>query len=106
MEAVHPILDRAGAHDRDLYDQIVEGRGLHAWQHGHLGATLDLEDADRVGALNHLVSLGILSRYRGQIQAQAIMLAHELEAALQAAEHAQAQIIDFHETQRVDIVLT
>jgi hypothetical protein len=39
----HVALDRAGTHDRDLNDQIVEGPRLHARQHRHLRAGFDLE---------------------------------------------------------------
>ena len=58
----HAALDRAGAHDRDLDDEVVEVRGLQARQHRHLRARLDLEHADRVGALDHRVDRGILGR--------------------------------------------
>jgi len=41
----HVALDRPGTHDRDLDDEIVEFLGLQSRQHRHLGAALDLEDA-------------------------------------------------------------
>ena len=47
--------DRARADDGDLDHQVVEALGLHAGQRRHLGAALDLEGADGVGATNHLV---------------------------------------------------
>ena len=45
----HVALDRAGAHDGDLDDEIVEGPRLQPRQHVHLRPALDLEHADRVG---------------------------------------------------------
>ncbi len=45
----HAALDRAGAHDRDLDDQVVKAARLKARQHAHLRARLDLEHADGVG---------------------------------------------------------
>jgi hypothetical protein len=42
----HAALDRPGAHDRDLDHEVVEFARLQARQHRHLGAALDLEDAD------------------------------------------------------------
>src|SRR5215831_15300757 len=44
----HVALDRAWPHDRDLDDKIIEGAGLYARQHRHLGAAFDLEDAERI----------------------------------------------------------
>ena len=58
----HAALDRPGAHDRDLDDEVVEARGLQARQHRLLRARLDLEHADGVGALDHRVDLGVLGR--------------------------------------------
>ena len=46
----HAALDRAGAHDRDFDDEIVEILRLEPRQHRHLRAALDLEDADGIGA--------------------------------------------------------
>jgi hypothetical protein len=44
----HVALDRAGAHDRHLDDEIVEAGGFQPRQHVHLRPALDLEDAERV----------------------------------------------------------
>ena len=55
----HAALDRPGPHDRDLDHQVVELLGLQPRQHRHLGPTLDLEDADRVGMLDHVVGGGV-----------------------------------------------
>jgi hypothetical protein len=58
----HAALDRTGAHDRDLDDEIVEARGLEARQHRLLRARFDLEHADGIGPLAHRIDLGILGR--------------------------------------------
>ena len=58
----HAALDRAGAHDGDLDHQVVETARLHARQHGHLRARLDLEHADRVGVADHVVHRRIFRR--------------------------------------------
>ena len=49
----HIALDRSGAHDRDLNDEVVELVRFHPRQHRHLRAALDLEDAEGVGATDH-----------------------------------------------------
>jgi len=52
--------DRSGADDRDLDDDVVEGGRLEPGQRRHLRAGFDLEDADRVGGLQHLVDRRIV----------------------------------------------
>jgi hypothetical protein len=62
----HVALDRAGAHDRDLDDEIVEGARPEAWQHRHLRPALDLEHPDRIGTRQHVVDGGFLRRNGGE----------------------------------------
>ena len=58
----HLADDRPGPDDRHLDDEVVEALGLEARQRRHLRARLHLEDADRVGRLQHPVDLGIVRR--------------------------------------------
>ncbi len=58
----HVALDRPRAHDRDLDDEVIKFVRLEPRQHRHLGAALDLEYADRIGARQHAVDLGLLRR--------------------------------------------
>ena len=62
----HVPLDRTRADDRHLDDQVVELLRLQPRQHAHLCAGFDLEDADRVGPLNHLVNRGVFGGNGGQ----------------------------------------
>ena len=64
----HVALDRAGAHDRHLDDEVVEVRGLQPRQHGHLRAAFHLEHAERVGALQHAVDGGVFGGDGGEGQ--------------------------------------
>ncbi len=64
----HVALDRAGPHDRDLDDEVVEGLRLEARQHRHLRPALDLEHADRIGARQHVVDRGLLRRNGGEAE--------------------------------------
>ena len=101
----HVALDRAGAHDRHLDDEIVELFRLEARQHRHLRAALDLEHADRVGALDHRIDAGLLGRNGRQRQALAVMLVEELEALRQRGQHAEREHVDLENAERVEIVL-
>ncbi len=61
-----PALDRTGADQRDLDDEVVEPAGLEPRQRGHLGPRLDLEHADRVGPAQHVVDV-VLLRDGGEV---------------------------------------
>ena len=94
-----------GPDDRDLDDEIVESSGLQPRQHRHLRPALDLEDADRVGPPDHRVGLRIVGRDRREVAAARLVLAQEIEGAAHAAEHAEAEHVDLHELEGVDVVL-
>ena len=86
----HVARDRAGTNDRHLHDQVVEAGRADTRQGGHLGAALDLEHADRVGALDHAVGLGIVRRDPGEIERTAAR-PDDGGRFLQRRHHAQAQ---------------
>ena len=54
--------DRTRADDRDFDDEVVETFGLETRERRHLRARLDLEDANRVGFLQHPVDRRIVGR--------------------------------------------
>ncbi len=104
----HPALDRPGADNRDLDDQVVEAPGLEAGEHGHLRPRLDLEDAEGVGVLDHVVDggvLAVLGEDTRDAQALAAVALDELERLADAREHAQAEDIDLEHAHGVDVVL-
>jgi hypothetical protein len=86
--------DGPGADDGDFHHEIVEARGLHAREGCHLRATLDLEDTNRVRALNHRVGLGIVLRQVCEVDLFAVVLADQRQGLLQRIEHAETQEID------------
>ena len=51
----HVALDGTRSDNRYLNDQIVEFARTETRQHAHLRPTLNLEDADRVGATDHVI---------------------------------------------------
>ncbi len=101
----HVALDRARPHDRDLDHEIVEFLGLEARQHRHLRPALDLEHADRVGALDHGVDLRLLRRDGRERQPLAVMPLEEIEALRQRRQHAEREHVDLEQAERVEIVL-
>ena len=66
-----------------------------------------MEHADCVGVLDHLECLGIVGRdgVHAERDVLASVLFEQIEGAAHAAEHAEAEDIDLHEAQDVDIVL-
>src|SRR5579875_1255772 len=102
----HLALDRARPDDRDLNDDVVKARGLHAWEHRLLRARFDLEDADRIGALQHLVRRTVVGwdgRERKRCAAR-IDTAVLLEGFSQQREHAEAEQVDFDQTEILQVV--
>ena len=99
----HVALDRAGPHDRHLDDEIVEFARPQPRQHRHLRAAFDLEDAERVGAADHVVDAG--RPLAGSSPASAasvpvarvVMLCQQIEGAAQAGQHAERQDVDLED---------
>ena len=116
----HAALDRSGTNDRDLDDEIVELLRPEPRQHRHLRAALDLEDAERVGAMGHLVDprarpivpgqgrgqiLALLIENAGERQVHAVVDVHHLEGAADAGQHAEREDVDLEDFEGVDVVL-
>ena len=101
----HAALDGAGPHDRDLDDEIEEALGREPRQHRHLRARLDLEDADRVGALDHRVRFRVPVRYVGHPERRVPPGADHLECAADRRQHAERQHVDLQQSKRLEIVL-
>src|SRR5215217_3682774 len=101
----HVTLDRARADDGDLDDQVVEFGRFEPRQHRHLRPAFDLEYADRVGAVCHLIGTLVLLRDGGKSQVHAVVLAEQVEASADAAQHAESKHIDFEDAQLVQVIL-
>ncbi len=87
-------LDGAGADDRDLHRDIIEGARLEARQARHLRAGFDLEETDCVGLAEHVVGRGIILGHVRQVDGHAAVLT-ELERFLDGLHHAEAEEIHF-----------
>ena len=98
-------LDRAGADERDLDDEVVEAPRLEPGQRADLGPALDLEDADRVGPAQHVVDAGLLLGDRGQRPRLAAVLADQVERVLDGAEHAEAEQVELDQAHPRAVVL-
>ncbi|MCY1223277.1 hypothetical protein D9M72_353980 [compost metagenome] len=102
----HVALDRPWPDDRHLDDEVVEDARLQPWQHAHLRPALDLEDADRIGAADHVVNvLLVILEELMQGFPLAVMPVEQLEGPGDAGEHAERQHVDLQDLQRVEIVL-
>ena len=98
-------LDRAGADERHLHHQVVEGAGFEPGQRGHLGPGLDLEHAHRVGPAEHVVDLLVGAVEHGQVELVAAVLADEVDRVVQRREHPEAEQVELHEAGRRAVVL-
>jgi hypothetical protein len=96
----HIALDRAGPNDRHLHDDVVEAPRLEAREHRHLRARLDLEDADRVRALQHRVRFRVVGRDRVERERGSfgITAPVEGERVAQQRQHPQPEQVDLDET--------
>jgi len=98
-------LDRARPDQRDLHHQVVEILRPQPRQGGHLGAGLDLEHAHRVGSAEHLVDRGVFLRDGMQVPSLAVMGRHQVEAVVQAGQHAQAEQVDLDQSRVGAVIL-
>ena len=101
----HVALDGAGADDRHLDHQVVEAARLEARQHVHLRPAFDLEDADGIGPAEHVVDRRVLARHAGQGEGAVVMRLQQRETLADAGQHAERQHVDFHDAERLDVVL-
>ena len=87
-------LDRAGADQRDLDDQVVELPRLQPGQGGHLRAGLHLEHPDRVGPLQHRVDRGVGRLQLVQLDLPPVVLGDQVDHQVQRGEHAQPEQVE------------
>ena len=90
-------LDRPRADERDLHGQVVEVLRPRAQQALHLRAALDLEDADRVGALDLGVHVRVVERDPREVDRLAVQAGDLVDAVLDRREHAEPEQVDLEE---------
>ena len=100
----HVAHDRPGADDRDLHDEVVEALGADARERRHLGAALDLEDAERVRLLEAPVHGGVVGRQPSQVHLPA-RLADEADRVLEHRHHAEPEQVHLDDAERRAVVL-
>ena len=101
----HIALNRPRAHNRNLDHQIIKLARFEARQHIHLRAALDLKNAERIPLAQHRIGFRILARDSRERQRAPVMLLQQIEAFLDASEHAEGQHIHFQNTQSLNIIL-
>ena len=85
----HVALDRSRPNDRHFDYDVVKTFRFHPRQGGHLRAALDLENADRVGALHDFICCGVIFRNVSEIEWTAASAA-KLKRVLHHRHHPQA----------------
>ena len=98
-------LDRARPDDRDLDDQVVQALRPRLRQRLHLGPALDLEDAHRVGRLEHGEDLGDVLGHAIEIDADRAVVLDQLERLVHRREHPEAQQVQLDQLERLDVAL-
>ena len=98
-------LDRARPDDRDLHDQVVEVGRPRLRERLHLGPALDLEDAHRVGGLEHREDLRDVLRQPVEVDAGGAVVLDELERLVDRGEHPQAEQVELDQLERLDVAL-
>ena len=101
----HVALDRAGADDGHLDDQIVEFARAHARQEIHLRPAFHLKHPHRIRVAQHVVNDRVFGRQGRQRIAGSVMALDQVEGLADAGQHAQRQHIHLQDAERVDIVL-
>ena len=90
-------LDRPGTHESDLHGQVVDVLRTRAQQALHLRAALDLEVADRVGALDLLVDGLVVERDPREVDRRALQPCDLVDAVLDRREHPEPEQVDLQE---------
>ena len=92
-----PALDRPRPDECDLDRQVVEVLRPRAQEALHLGTALDLEVADRVGALDLVVDRLIVERDPGEVDRRAAQAGDLVDAVLDRGEHPEPEQVDLQE---------
>ena len=98
-------LDRARPDDRDLDHQVVEALRARLGERLHLGPALDLEDADRVGRLEHLEHLRDVLGQAVEVEADRAVVLDELERLVHRGQHPEPEQVELDELERLDVAL-
>ena len=100
----HVALDRTRPDDRDFDDDVVKTFRFESRQGRHLGAALDLKNADRVRFLHHFVCRPVVGRNVSEIDRPAA-LATKLERVLHHRHHAEPEQVHFDDAKIFAILL-
>ena len=98
-------LDRAGTDQGDLDGEVVELAGPQPGQRADLRPALHLEDADRVGAAEHVVDGRLLLGHRREVPLLAEVLGDEPHHVVERAEHPQPEQVELDQPHRLAGVL-
>ena len=95
---VHGLaLDRAGPDERHLHGEVVDRLRPGAQQALHLGARLDLEDADRVRVLDLAEHRLVVERDAREVDRRPVQARDLLDAVLDRGQHPEPEQVDLEE---------
>ena len=98
-------LDRARSDDRHLDHEVVETVRTRFRERLHLGPALDLEDADRVGRLEHPEDLGDILGQAIEVETDRAVMLDQLDGLVDRREHPQPEQVQLDQLDRLDIAL-
>ena len=101
----HAARDGTGTHQADLDHQVVIGARPQTREHRHLGAALDLEDAERVGPADHLEGRRVVGGDTRHGLVATVMAADQIEAEVELMQRTERQEVDLEQPQCFEAVL-
>ena len=99
-----PSLDRSGADEGDLDDEVVETARSQPGQRGHLRPALHLEEPNRVTAAQHVVDRILLGDH-GEVDLVVVVGGDGVDGPVDRLEHPEAEKVELHETDCRGVVL-
>ena len=101
----HVTLDRAGADDCHLDNQIVKTARSEARQHGHLCTGFDLEYNNRIAPADHRIHIRVFGRHCRHAQLTTVPSTQQLETTLDDRQHSKRENIYFEQAKIVKVIL-
>ena len=94
-----------GPNDGHLHDEVLEPRRAGLGKRLHLGAGLDLEDADRVGGLDRAEDLRVVVGQGIQVGPGTGVPFDPVQGVRDRAQGSQREEVDLHQAQGLDVLL-
>ena len=100
----HIALDGTWTHQRDLDDEVVKTPRIHAREHGHLSAALDLKDTHSLPPRDHLESRRVIVRNAGHGERLSFIPIDEIEGSVQMCQGTKPKQVHLKQAEVLDVV--